>query len=159
MNPADSIWLIPGVDARLRELHALGGAAALSMGEIADRLNREFQIGITRNSVIGRCGRTGLKRNGLTVKAQAAKKAGRPKVTRIRPIRVDAPIVPEIEPPADDTPGITILQLKRSTCRWPLGAMQDYPPFLYCGRDVRFDGPYCTAHHERACGKPIVRVA
>src|SRR3954468_4753426 len=158
MNPADSIWLIPGIDARLRELHALGGAAAMSMGEIADRLNREFRIGITRNSVIGRCGRTGLKRGGITVKMRAAKKAGQRKI-RIRPIRVDAPIVPEIQPPAHPPSGISLLQLGRDTCRWPLGEMQDYPPYLYCGQVVAIDRPYCTAHHERACGKPFVRVA
>jgi len=157
MNPADSIWLIPGIDARLRELHALGGEAALSMGEIADRLNREFRMGITRNAVIGRCGRTGLKRGGVTVKMRAAKRAGQRKI-RIRPIRVDAPIVPEIQPPEDPTSGISLLQLKRNTCRWPLGAMQDYPPYLYCGRVVALDRPYCTAHHDRACGKPILRV-
>jgi hypothetical protein len=154
-NPAESIWLIPGIDARLRELHALGGEASLSMGEIADRLNREFRIGITRNSVIGRCGRIGLKRGGITVKLRAAKKAGERKI-RIRPIRVDAPIVPEM-PVADPAAGLTILQLKNDTCRWPLGEMQDRPPYLFCGQVV-FVGPYCTAHHERAVGKPIVRV-
>jgi len=154
MNPADSIWLITGVDARLRELHALGGDAALSMGEIADKLSLEFQIAITRNSVIGRCGRIGLKRGGVTVKMRAAKKAGERKV-RIRPIRVDAPIVPEM-PVADPAAGLTLLQLRRDSCRWPLGEMQDRPPYLFCGRVV-FVGPYCTAHHERACGKPFVR--
>lgn len=154
-NPAESIWLISGVDARLRELHALGGDAALSMGEIADKLSLEFQIAITRNSVIGRCGRIGLKRGGITVKVRAAKKAGERKI-RIRPIRVDAPIVPEIQPPADPTSGISLLQLKNDTCRWPLGEMQDRPPYLFCGQVV-FVGPYCTAHHERACGRPFVR--
>jgi hypothetical protein len=157
MNPADSIWQIPGIDARLRELHALGGDAALSMGEISDKLSFEFDVAITRNAVIGRCGRTGLKRGGVTVKMRAAKRAGQRKI-RIRPIRVDAPIVPEIQPPADSASGISLLQLKRNTCRWPLGEMQDYPPYLYCGQVVAIDGPYCTAHHERAVGKPILRV-
>ena len=76
----------------------------------------------------------------------------------VKHIRVDAPIVPEIQPPADPTSGISLLQLRANTCRWPLGAMQDYPPYLFCGRGVTLDGPYCTAHHERACGKPFVRV-
>src|SRR6187399_31075 len=141
-NPADSIWLIPGVDARLRELHALGGDAALSMGEIADRLSLEFRIAITRNSVIGRCGRIGLKRGGVTVKMRAAKKAGERKI-RIRPIRVDAPIVPEM-PVDDNAAGLTLLQLRRDTCSWPLGdLMTTYPPYLFCGKVVRFGRPYC----------------
>jgi hypothetical protein len=155
MNPLDSIWLIPGVDARLRELHALGGDAAMSMGEIADRLSLEFQIGITRNAAIGRCHRLDLPRRVTPSPPRARKKAEKPMT--VKHIRVDAPIVPEM-PVADPAAGLTLLQLSPGACRWPLGdLMKTRPPYLFCGQVVRFGTPYCPVHDDRARGRQIAR--
>ena len=154
-NPADSIWLDPRLNLRLRELHRLKGDDELNMGEIADRLSSEFKVAITRNAVIGRCHRLDLPRRVAPLPPRARKKVEKPMT--VKHIRVDAPIVPEM-PVADPAAGLTLLQLSPGSCRWPLGElMKTYPPYLFCGQVVRFDCPYCPTHDDRARGRPIAR--
>jgi hypothetical protein len=156
-NPADNPWDVPGINQRLRELHALKGADELSMTEIAEQLNREFKTEFTRNSIIGRCHRINLARRPSVFNVHHAKRRQEKMIPINRRVRVDAPIVPEM-PVADPAAGITILQLSPGACRWPLGdLMTSRPPYLFCGKVAMFDGPYCPAHHDRACGKPIAR--
>jgi hypothetical protein len=157
-NPADSIWLDPRLNLRLRELHRLKGDDELNMGEIADRLSSEFKVVVTRNAVIGRCHRLDLPRRVTPLSPRARKqKVEKPMI--IRKIRVDAPIVPEM-PVADPAAGLTILQLSPDSCRWPLGdLMQTRPPYLFCGKVIRVGTPYCPVHDDRARGRPFVRSA
>ena len=129
--PSDSPWLIPGLTQRLLALHAEG----MIMRDIADRLSFEFETDLTRNAVIGKCRRLAMPER-------------EPRVRERKPsrIRIDAPIAP-VEAPQPRNENLTIYQLENGVCHWPLGAMQDHPPFMFCGKDaVEFDAPYCPAH-------------
>jgi len=155
VNPAESPWTLPGINQRLRELDALTGDKAMTMGEIAERLSFEFEVAITRNSVIGRRHRLNLPQRGPSPPPKARKRTEKPKMTHIR---VDAPIAPELPIVENTTAGLDILQLRNNSCRWPLGdLMETRPPYLFCGKRTLFDRPYCRAHYERAVGKPIAR--
>ena len=153
----DNPWTLPNINQRLRELHALKGADELSMTEIAERLNREFKTNLSRNSIIGRCHRINLARRAAVFNVHHAKRKAEKMIPLNKRVRVDAPIVPEM-PVADPAAGLTILQLRSDTCRWPLGdLMTSRPPYLFCGKASIFDRPYCPAHHDLACGRPIAR--
>ena len=144
ITAADSPWLIPGLTQRLIALHAQTGAAEMSMGDIADRLNFEFETDLTRNSIIGRCRRLGLpaRVSGANFRRAAMKPP------KVRMVRIDAPI-PARDLPAGPRPeGLTIYQLGRGDCRFPLGEMQDRPPFSFCGQEQAEGRSYCAAHHK-----------
>ena len=139
-------WLIAGLSARMVELHALTGAKELTMGEIASHLEHEFNVEITRNAVIGRCRRLGLPARPSPLPPV---KTARVKAARVR---VDAPIVPDIALVALKEQGnaLTIYQLDSDTCKFPLGEIEDRPPYLFCGKPTRREGvSYCAAHYSR----------
>ena len=140
-------------------MHALKGPDELSLTEIAEQLNREFKTEFTRNSVIGRCHRLELARRPAVFNVHHSKKRAEKMIPINRRVRVDAPIVPEMPAVEDTSAGITILQLRSTTCRWPLGAVEDRPPYLYCGKPTAIDCPYCRTHMERARGRMPARVA
>jgi len=143
MAPSDNPWLIRGITERLIELHALSGKQQLSMHRIAEKLNAEFAVRLTRNSIIGRSRRLSL----------APRPSGTPRVEtpapRRRPSRgVDAPIQP---PPASRHTGrgLTIYQLRDGDCKWPLDPVHAYPPFTFCGESAEIGQPYCWHHYQR----------
>ena len=158
-NPAVSPWDTPGITQRLRELHRLKGEAELSMTEIAEQLNREFKTEFTRNSIIGRCHRLELTKRPAVFNVHHSKKRAEKMIPINRRVRVDAPIVPEMPVVEDTSAGITIMQLRSTTCRWPLGAVEDKPPYLYCGKPAQIECPYCRTHMERSRGRMPARVA
>jgi len=45
---------------------------------------------------------------------------------------------------------IPIEHLRSHHCRWPLGAVEAKPPFLYCGERARTGKAYCDEHCARA---------
>jgi hypothetical protein len=145
-------WLIAGLSARMVELHALTGAKELTMGEIANMLTSEFRASlgdsdVTRNAVIGRCRRLGLpaRPSPLPPVKTARVKAG-------KPLRIDAPIVPleALVALKEQGDALTIYQLDNDTCKFPLGEVSDYPPYLFCGKPTKREGvSYCAAHYSR----------
>ena len=48
--------------------------------------------------------------------------------------------------------GVTIMELRESTCRWPLGDPTT-PEFRYCGARVVEGPPYCS-HHAQIAYQP-----
>ena len=159
MHRQVSPWDTPGITQRLRELHRLKGEAELSMTEIAEQLNREFKTDFSRNSIIGRCHRINLARRPSVFNVHHAKRRQEKMIPINRRVRVDAPIVPEIEVADITTGALTILQLRNGVCRWPLGAVEDKPQYLYCGKPAPIECPYCKTHFERARGRMPARVA
>ena len=127
-------WLIPGINERLRELHARDGSAALSMSMLAAKLNEEFGTHLTRNAIVGRCHRLILAGTRGADRAQLSPTKVKTRTeTNADCVRIDAPIVPyEAVRLAEDN-ALTIYQLGYGDCRWPLGEALDRPPFLYCG--------------------------
>ena len=52
--------------------------------------------------------------------------------------------------PVENGAAVTIEQLRIHHCRWPLGAVEAKPPFLYCGERALTGKPYCDEHCARA---------
>lgn len=147
----------------LKKLWAEGHSAS----QIAKQLG-----GVTRNAVIGKVHRLGL--SGRATPSRPVKRPPRlarpkprfvaeaPAVVAAAPAPVaaatklpgvtDVPALPERTaslaplpplPMADGTPA-SILTLRDSMCKWPIGDPAD-PKFAFCGRKADC-GPYCTEH-------------
>jgi hypothetical protein len=146
-------WSLPGITQRLIELHALTGVEQLSMEAIAQKLSKEFDVVLTRNAVIGRSHRLRLEMRDNVPFA-------RKKVVKMKPNRrVDAPIPPLEATVKVNDETLTIYQLGDGDCHWPLGEMQDLPPFQFCGKEALFGRPYCQSHSKIAYNAPRERWA
>ena len=142
----------------LKKLWAEGHSAS----QIAKQLG-----GVTRNAVIGKVHRLGL--SGRATPSRPVKRPPRlarpkprfvaataatatPAASPALPGPVDVPALPErsqaltaLPPlPMDDGVPATILTLRDSMCKWPIGDPAD-PKFAFCGRKADC-GPYCTEH-------------
>lgn len=139
-------------------------------GLSASQIAAELSHGITRNAVIGKVHRLGLSGR---VKAPAAatprQRTARPQAPRPQAPRAIAPIVrganalafrpleaPEPEPIEDVvipmSEMVTIMDLRESMCRWPVGDPTT-PEFRFCGSRTPAGGPYCM-HHSRVAYQP-----
>ncbi len=144
----------------LKKLWAEGHSAS----QIAKQLG-----GVTRNAVIGKVHRLGL--SGRTTPSRPVKRP--PRLARPKPkfsadgsviqaapaaaLRADA-----ADPAAERLPAAvslpplqletgapaTILTLRDSMCKWPIGDPAD-PNFAFCGRKAEC-GPYCAEHAKIA---------
>ncbi|MAN46512.1 MAG: GcrA cell cycle regulator [Alphaproteobacteria bacterium] len=145
----------------LKKLWAEGHSAS----QIAKQLG-----GVTRNAVIGKVHRLGL--SGRATPSRPVKRP--PRLARPKPrvmpdgsVKQAAPAVAEtVEPrtapertPADimaplpplqqaDGEPASILTLRDSMCKWPIGDPAD-PKFAFCGRKADC-GPYCAEHAKVA---------
>ncbi|GJE53725.1 MULTISPECIES: GcrA family cell cycle regulator [Methylobacterium] len=154
-------------DERVESLRRLW-EEGLSASQIAAQLG-----GVTRNAVIGKVHRLGLagrvKPNGAAGQVTGRKKPGLeaeaavvlaeeptlpepPAVISHRP----APNFPLVAPVAVAEPNglavserVTIMDLRESMCRWPLGDPTS-PDFRFCGGRAITGLPYCTAHAQIA---------
>ena len=143
---------------RLEELHKSG----MTHGQIG------AQLGRTRNSVIGRVMRTGLRDKGYREGYRARptptqrSKAQKEYVTRKRIAEKKSPVVAaaeivaymEASHPAEMRLIHNIVDLKGNSCRFPIGDPAS-PEFAYCGNDAIQFCSYC-AHHARLAYQPPV---
>ena len=147
----------------LKKLWAEGHSAS----QIAKQLG-----GVTRNAVIGKVHRLGLSGRATpsrpvkrpprlarpkpkvlpdgTVKVPASAKAD-----QLRPSEKNAMLaaLPPLE--QEDGKAATILTIRDSMCKWPIGDPAD-PNFAFCGRKA-VDGPYCAEHAALAFQPPKKR--
>ncbi len=100
----------------------------LSASQIAAKLGE----GVTRNAVIGKAHRLGLKSRPSPVKKDTDKKKAAPK-------RVAKKV---------DKKLISLLDLTDRMCKWPLGHPGD-DDFHFCGKPSEPGMPYCAGH----CGE------
>jgi GcrA cell cycle regulator len=151
---------------RLAELVADG----LSASQIAK------QLGNTRNAVIGKVYRLGLRperaeskptqrkpRTLRTLRDQVFPPSTSPDID-LPPERADADI-PQVFPPST-SPDIdlpperadadipldqrrSLIELTDQTCRWPVGDQRDHD-FFFCGAQKLAGSPYCLCHTRRA---------
>ena len=135
--------------ARLRELH--DQKPALMFVEIAAAMSSDFNLNLTRNACIGKARRIGLPMREGTPR-QPVK--GKEKMMRKR---VDAPIIHAVERPLDLNDTLTIYQLREGDCKWPLGKVEDTPPYAFCGHPAPIGMPYCPKHARKAYSKPWER--
>ena len=147
-----------------------------SASQIASVLNKKYLTAFTRNSIIGKIhrmeakGRTFKRTRGpkkSSTPAAPRKKSSLSKIYIHRDLKGALPAIDDVMPLAVEDvfpykrPGevlpmpktnISILQLSEDTCRWPLGSVEDRPPYRYCGCVPRGGSPYCAEHAAKARG-------
>jgi GcrA cell cycle regulator len=151
-------------DGRVELLKKLW-ADGLSASQIAAQIG-----GVTRNAVIGKVHRLGLSgRNKTTApQPQRTRKPARPAGMTLTAPQIHGNIAMAAEP-AFSTPmeqeerlpdeiviplseRVTIMELRESMCRWPMGDPTT-PEFRFCGQRAITGLPYCT-HHARVAYQP-----
>lgn len=160
----DNSWSDERVEL-LKKLWADGLSASQIAGELG---------GVTRNAVIGKVHRLGLSGRAKSPSASAPRPAVRKPAasaprhpTAPRPASrgntalATAPAAearPAPKPlPQDDvvvpmSPRVTIMELRESMCRWPLGDPTT-SEFRFCGASCGIGTPYCT-YHARIAYQP-----
>lgn len=152
MSEAGPGW----TDDRVQTLARLWGEG-LSASQIAAALGG----GVTRNAVIGKVHRLGLSARGRPGQASTPRPA-RPKVVDAKPEPRPQSTQPEAKLPAA-LPGspvaldidipvserVSILELRDSMCRWPLGDPTK-SDFGFCGGKAVMGLPYCSHHCQIA---------
>ena len=141
-------------------------AEGLSASQIAGRLG-----GVTRNAVIGKVHRLGLSGRATSSRSSTP----RPRRTHV-PRQHRAPSImfgtrgnvalkPSYEEELEPSPAplkelviplnerASILTLKETMCRWPIGDPGE-PEFHFCGRKKCGTLPYCE-HHARMAYQPV----
>ena len=137
-------------------------------GRSASQIATELGLGVSRNAVIGKIHRLGLSgRTASPVQAEAS--ADKPKplmkpVTRV-PVPVDPAPIAQAKPFALPQPlpisdvvipfsdRVTIMDLRETMCRWPLGDPTS-SEFRFCGCRTAGAIPYCSAH-ARVAFQPV----
>jgi GcrA cell cycle regulator len=143
-------------------------------GMSASQISEQLGGNITRNAVIGKAHRLGLKSRPSPVKAESSRKAPphlapTPRVVTTPPAIAPKPVVAapsphvsdilsrQILPPmpspapvprkprAEGDKIITLLDLSDKICKWPIGH-PDEEDFHFCGSPVNPGTPYCAEH-------------
>lgn len=83
------------------------------------------ELGISKNAVVGKVHRLELNSRPSPIKKDVAPKVIKPKVQK--------------------TDKMSLLDLKLTSCRWPMGEPKD-PDFHFCGKDTITGKPYCSEH-------------
>ena len=147
----------------------------LSASQIAAELGN-----VTRNAVIGKVHRLGLSGRAKDAKPAASAAARPRKATRapsaptpiapqphvnsnvnnvvVAPIALQPVVEEPVMLPDDDvaipmSERVTIMDLRESMCRWPMGDPTK-PEFRFCGARSITGLPYCT-HHARIAYQPV----
>lgn len=142
-------------------------------GMSASRIAAELANGLTRNAVIGKVYRLGLSGRAKVAPATSASPRPQHKASprtlsprpstpiiqgntalAIKPAMIEAPApLPRKEVVVPISEPVTILDLRESMCRWPVGDPTS-PEFRYCGaKKMPGEGPYCS-HHARVAYVP-----
>lgn len=122
------------------------------------------RLGITKNSVVGKVHRLGLKKRASPIRSGSTLTT---KAPSMRPARVrtetPAPAPAENAPAAEAAPapqkkktnGIVRLEaLRPGMCSWPVGE-PGAEDFHFCGDEVVPEKPYCADHCARAYVKTV----
>lgn len=137
-------------------------------GRSASQIAAELGQGVTRNAVIGKVHRLGLS-GRARVPSSASAVRPRPKVPPRPPSEETGPAVPipiavagltvaaaagvpspSVVIPISDR--VTIMELRETMCRWPIGDPTS-SEFRYCGCRSEM-GPYCK-DHARLAFQPV----
>ena len=154
----------PEEDARTRALIA----ERLSASEIAAALASEGFPTRTRNAILGRAHRLGLRLD--TSEAHVKRGAEPKKKARFAPAALKPAPAPEPTPETDllvspppDRPGIAFLAVREGQCRFPLWAHDARPAadkLFVCGEPVKPGQSYCPACYAQAYqARPLANLA
>ena len=151
---------------RIQTLIALWNEG-LTTSEIGRRL------GITKNAVVGKVHRLGLKKRASPIRSRGitttrptptpklpkADEAGAATAQTAEPQAADAPVAAAPVPPKRRTgPVVQLDSLKPGMCSWPVGE-PGTDDFHFCADTVVPEKPYCLEHCERAYVKSVRRSA
>lgn len=100
-------------------------------GLSASQIAEELAGGVTRNAVIGKAHRLGLKSRPSPVKTEAAPKK--------------AAAAPKKPKPVVQSQKVSLLDLTERVCKWPIGHPGD-EDFHFCGKPSQQGFPYCSEH-------------
>ena len=135
-----------------------------SASQIADRLNAQFGLSLSRNAVIGKCNRDRIrltwqpKNGGVHVpRDRKRQQPSAPEPLQIAREAVqdsalaaadDAPPLPEPAPALrDDGQPHALLSLPAGACKWPGDG--EGKNIQFCGLATD-EAPYCPAHHAKS---------
>ncbi|MBL4747510.1 MAG: GcrA cell cycle regulator [Magnetovibrio sp.] len=113
------------------------------------------RLGVTKNSVVGKVHRLGLKKRQSPIRQSAAGTA-QPKKVKAKAKEIvitnhkTAPVIPaapKVVRPAGNV--IRLEELTNSMCCWPEGE-PGTAGFYFCGEPSIADKPYCAPHCARA---------
>lgn len=134
---------------RVEELRRLWG-----QGQTASRI-AELLGGITRNAVIGKAHRLGLRGRPSPIRRdENAPLIRAPRQThshplapepRVEPAPMPAAEVPVAPPSSAPAPQAKAPQAGGRSCSWPVGDPKQ-PGFHFCGQEAVVGRPYCAAH-------------
>ncbi len=136
--------LVSWTDDRITELTRL-----LALGTSCSQIASEMG-GTTRNAVIGKIHRLGLKSlhaSGPRPKRLTEASAPRIRIRFRKPPTVAAP-APElfVVPLAPSRDNITITDLEPDECRFSIGGGEGGQPYFFCGHAKREGSSYCGHH-------------
>lgn len=130
-------------------------------GKTAAEIAKLIGGGVTRNAVIGKAHRLKLsgrispiQENSRTETAvgrvaTAQRKSPRATVAKVSNREIIAPVqIPAVEENYCFGDGVSLVELKESMCRWPIGDPKE-AGFKFCGGPAEEGLPYCS-HHCRA---------
>ncbi len=100
------------------------------------------RLGVTKNAVVGKVHRLGLKKRQSPIRQTVATGAQPKKPKKIAP---PAPMAPM--PPSGEI--VRLEELTATMCCWPEGE-PGTPEFHFCGKPAVPDKPYCEEHCARA---------
>ena len=137
--------------------HAANG---LSASQIAAALSPVFDYPLTRNSIVGKCARVGIKLAWQPPNKTAGEKIAKARVSAPKP-RVEAFVdflgTPEREQPVvvdlPVTGRVSLMELRHRHCRFPTNQNED-GEWLFCGEDKSGEKPYCAKHCALSYVKP-----
>lgn len=127
-------------DQVVRDLWGFHSAAVIARSFLQGRYSR--------NSVIGRANRMGLKDALKTTDPLAPPPKARV-MTKPKPKLAVVPPIPEPDPRLIDGKHIALLELSRGMCKWPISHMSE-PEVYFCGLADDGKSPYCIFHHGRS---------
>ena len=146
--------------------HRVKIALALFEGGLSDAQCASLIGGVSRNAVIGMRNRRGItvggvvdrpkhaNANGLTPEEYKAARARTPAdriiIKARKPAAAPPPPIVDLEIPMEQRR--SLLQLDRTSCRWPVGDPAIPASFFFCGaaKPDDDDVPYCRSHAHRA---------
>lgn len=106
----------------MKEALKILAASEMSYGRIAKHMNIVFKTDLTKNSLIGMARRLGVPRREPIIKPVVIKQ----------------------------DPSVSIYSLEWGMCKWPLGEVNDKPPYMYCGEPTKDFCSWCEKHRKRA---------
>lgn len=124
-------------------------------GKTAAEIAKLMGGGVTRNAVIGKAHRLKLSgrispiqentRPETTARVASPRKA-KPSTPRVSTRDIIAPVqLPPVEENYCFGDGVSLIELRESTCRWPIGDPKD-DGFKFCGGPAEEGVSYCSHH-------------